>query len=181
MIVNHVSRKSESVIRGHWWTAICAVLLTGCAVHLPEYKRPELDVKSSWSRQTPAAVSASEAIKLQWWEEFRDPYLNTLVDKAIASNFDMKILAARTGVAEAQIAEARAGALPTLDVGAGAAFEKSTRQKFSKQFNLAAQVNWEIDIWGKVAKGVQATNAEFLATEADWRAGYLTLVSDVST
>jgi NodT family efflux transporter outer membrane factor (OMF) lipoprotein len=75
----------------------------------------------------------------------------------------------------------RAGALPTLDVGAGASFEKSTGQAFSKQFNLATQVNWELDIWGKVQKGVQAQEAEVRASEADWRAGYLTLVSDVSS
>jgi NodT family efflux transporter outer membrane factor (OMF) lipoprotein len=84
-------------------------------------------------------------------------------------------------VAGAEIGEARAGALPTLDAGAGASFEKSTGQPFRKQFNLGTQVNWDIDVWGRVAKGVEAQSAEFSATEADWRAGYLTLVSDVST
>jgi NodT family efflux transporter outer membrane factor (OMF) lipoprotein len=182
MIVDCVGRHLHSAVRTSCLAALCAVLLSSCSgLPLREYQRPELAVKSSWSRQTPAAVSAADAIRQHWWEEFRDPNLNALVDKAIAANFDLRVLAARIGVAEAQIGEARAGALPTLDVGAGAAFEKSTGQKFSKQFNLATQVNWEIDIWGKVAKGVQATNAEFLATEADWRAGYLTLVSDVST
>jgi NodT family efflux transporter outer membrane factor (OMF) lipoprotein len=84
-------------------------------------------------------------------------------------------------VAGAQVGEARAAALPTLDGGAGASFEKSTGQKFTRQFNLGTQVNWDIDIWGKVEKGVQAQKAEYQASEADWRAGYLNLVSDVST
>jgi NodT family efflux transporter outer membrane factor (OMF) lipoprotein len=97
------------------------------------------------------------------------------------SNFDLRILAARTQVASAQIGEARAGALPTLDAAAGASFEKSTGQKFAKQFNLGTQVNWDVDIWGKVEKGVQAQKAEYRASEADWRAGYLTLVSDLSS
>jgi hypothetical protein len=111
----------------------------------------------------------------------RRPHLDQLVDRAIAGNVDLSVLAARIGVANAQIGEARAGALPTLEAGAGASFEKSTGQKFTKQFNLATQTNWDIDIWGKVEKGVQAQKAEFSATEADWRAGYLKLVSDVST
>ena len=68
-----------------------------------------------------------------------------------------------------------------MDIGAGASLEKSTGQKSSKQFSVGAQVSWDIDIWGKVSKGVQAQTAEFHATEADWRAGYLTLVSSVST
>lgn len=42
-------------------------------------------------------------------------------------------------------------------------------------------MNWDIDIWGKVEKGVQAQKAEFHATEADWRAGYLELVSNVAS
>jgi NodT family efflux transporter outer membrane factor (OMF) lipoprotein len=71
--------------------------------------------------------------------------------------------------------------LPTLEAGAGASFEKSTGQSFTKQYNLGTQTSWDVDIWGKVERGVQAQKAEFNATEADWRAGYLKLVSDVAT
>lgn len=162
-------------------SGLCAGLLCGCAgVGLPEYQRPETPAKTSWSRQPAATVSAADTVSPQWWTEFRDPYLDSLVSKAIAGNLDLKILAARIGVAEAQIAEVRAGAQPTVDLGAGASLEKSTGQRFTKQFNLGTQVNWDIDIWGRVQKGVQAQTAEFHASEADWRAGYLTLVSNVS-
>jgi NodT family efflux transporter outer membrane factor (OMF) lipoprotein len=158
---------------------LCAALLGGCAnVSVPEYQRPDTPVKPSWSR---AAVSAADTINPEWWKEFGDPYLDSLVTRAIAGNFDVKILAARIRVAAAQVGEARAGALPTADLGAGASFEKSTGQNLNKQFNLGTQVNWDIDIWGKVEKGVQAQKAEYHASEADWRAGYLTLVSNVST
>jgi NodT family efflux transporter outer membrane factor (OMF) lipoprotein len=99
----------------------------------------------------------------------------------VGGNADLRILAARTRVAGAQIEEARAGSLPTLEAGAGASFEKTTGQPFTKQYNLGTQVNWDIDIWGKVAKGAEAQTAEFHATEADWRAGYLTLASSVAS
>lgn len=158
----------------------CVVLLTGCAdVHMEPYQRPPTADKATWSR--PAEVSAAETITPYWWREFGDPYLDQLIDKAIANNIDIKILAARIQVAGTQIGEAGAGALPTADLGAGANFEKSTGQKSTKQFNLGSQVNWDIDVWGKVEKGVQAQKAEYKASEADWRAGYLRLVSDVST
>jgi NodT family efflux transporter outer membrane factor (OMF) lipoprotein len=162
--------------------AFCAALLASCAgLKGPEYSRPDSPAKPAWTEPSAAAVSASETITPDWWRGFRDPYLDALVDKAIAGNFDLKILAARIQVASAQIAEAGAGALPIVDVGAGAIIERSTGQKTSKRFDLGAQVNWEIDIWGKVEKGVQAQTAEFRASEADWRAGYLTLVAAVST
>lgn len=173
-----LKRRASLVLAG-----MCASLLCGCAdVSMPAYKRPEAPMKSSWSdKATTNTVSPAEAITLDWWKNFNDPYLDTLVTKSIQGNLDLKILAARLRVAGAQIGEARAGALPTLDAGAGASFEKTTGQKFTKQFNLGTQVNWDIDIWGKVDKGVQAQAAEYKASEADWRAGYLNLVSDVST
>ena len=159
-------------------SGLCAALLCGCAdLHIPDYKRPDTPAKPSWTQPPEATPSAADTISPQWWKEFRDPYLDSLVAQAIAANFDLKSLVARIDVAHAQIAEARAGALPTLDIGAGASFEKTTGQKFTKQFNLGTQVNWDIDIWGQVAKGAEAQTAEFRASEADWRAGYLTLAS----
>ncbi|HEX7634548.1 MAG TPA: efflux transporter outer membrane subunit [Noviherbaspirillum sp.] len=162
------------------YIVLCAVLTSGCAdVSMQPYQRPDTPAKASWSRQAP--VSASETIAPNWWKEFRDPYLDQLVNRAIAGNIDVRILAARIRVAAATIGEARAGALPTLQAGVGASFEKSTGENFTKQFNLGTQVNWDIDVWGKVEKGVQAQKAEYHASEADWRAGFLTLVSNVST
>ncbi|MES2150709.1 MAG: efflux transporter outer membrane subunit [Pseudomonadota bacterium] len=159
-----------------------ALLLCACAdVSMAPYQQPDTPAKAAWSRQDGLPVPAAQMITVDWWREFRDPELDQLVGRAITGNFDLKILAARIRVAGAEVGEARAGALPSLDAGAGASFEKSTGQKFTKQFNLGTQVNWDIDVWGKVEKGVQAQKAEFAATEADWRAGYLTLASDVST
>lgn len=164
-------------------SGLCAGLLAGCAdMKVKEYARPvETPAKATWSRPAESQVSAAGTISQQWWQEFRDPTLDGLVAKAIAGNFDLKVLASRIEVANLQIAEARAGALPTVDIGAGASLERSTGQRTSKQFSLGTQVNWDIDIWGRAAKGVQAQQAEFRATEADWRAGYLTLASTVST
>jgi NodT family efflux transporter outer membrane factor (OMF) lipoprotein len=157
-------------------------LLTGCAdVRMAPYQTPSVPAKSAWSNPASLPLAKTELIAADWWREFRDPYLDQLVRGAIASNIELKVLAARIGVANAQIGEARAGALPTLEAGAGASFEKSTGQNFAKQFNLGTQTNWDVDIWGKVEKGVQAQQAEFNASEADWRAGYLKLVADVST
>jgi multidrug efflux system outer membrane protein len=178
------SRNSSLVFLGR--SAVLAlassILLNGCIdVNVPTYQRPDTPAKTAWSQSSKSLVSPADTITLDWWKQFQDPYLDSLVSKAIAGNFDIKILAARVAVAGGQINEARAGALPTADLGAGAQFDKTSRQDFSKQYNVATQVNWDIDIWGAVEKGVQAQKAEYRASEADWRAGYLTLVSDVST
>jgi NodT family efflux transporter outer membrane factor (OMF) lipoprotein len=163
-------------------SSVCVGLLAGCSsVRVPEYQHPEAPAKSTWSRQADASgVSANQAISQQWWTQFGDPHLDSLVAQAIAGNIDLKVLSARISVANAQIAEARAGGLPSVDVGTGANFQKSTGQPLFKQFSLGSQVSWDLDIWGKTQKGVQGQTAEFHATEADWRAGYLQIVADVS-
>jgi NodT family efflux transporter outer membrane factor (OMF) lipoprotein len=161
---------------------VCTTLLSACLdLNIPTYKRPDTPEKTAFTKPSAPTFAATDAIQPDWWKQFKDPYLDSLVNKAIEGNFDIKVLAARIGVAGAQIGEARAAALPTMDIGAGASFEKTTGQNFVKQYNLGTQVNWDIDVWGAVEKGVQAQKAEFRATEADWRAGYLKLVSDVST
>lgn len=163
---------------------LCAALLCSCAgfdMTVPEHKRPDTPAKPTWSEQSAVSVSAAETISPEWWKAFRDPYLDSLVARAIGDNFDLKSLAARIGFAKAQIEEARAGALPIFDIAAGTNIEKVTSQRTSRTYSLGGQVNWDLDIWGQVEKGVQAQQAEFRATEADWRAGYLRLVSDVST
>ena len=163
-------------------TATALAVLAACAdVSMKPYQAPDVPAKHAWSRQQGVPVAPDEMITRDWWKQFRDPYLDGLVGRALDANVDLKILAARIRVASAEIGEARAGALPTLDAGAGASFEKTTGKNFARTFNLGTQVNWDIDIWGRVAKGAQAQSAEFSATEADWRAGYLRLAADVST
>jgi NodT family efflux transporter outer membrane factor (OMF) lipoprotein len=162
--------------------AACAASLAGCAdFRPPVYERPETPAKTEWTRQGSITVSPAETVQPNWWQGFRDPYLDKLITQALSGNYDIKVLAARIRVAQAQIGEAKAGQLPVVDLNAGGSVTKTTGQTTVRSFNAGAQLSWDIDIWGKVEKGVQAQTAEFHATEADWRAGYLTLAAAVST
>ena len=149
----------------------------------PDYERPDTPTKDTWSEvpESQVQVSATETIRPDWWTGFSDPYLNDLVQKAISGSFDLKILAARIEVAGVAIGAERSQALPKVTGGQAADFQKQSGSDVTKQFSDRTSLSWEIDIWGKIRKGVQAKEAEFKASEADWRAGYLTLVSDVAT
>jgi NodT family efflux transporter outer membrane factor (OMF) lipoprotein len=160
--------------------AVCLLLLQGCSsVRVPHYQRPQTPAKTGWSAAT--TLSPAQTISPQWWTQFGDPTLDSLVTQAIAGNIDLKILVGRIETARAQIAESRAGALPSVEVGGNEALQKTLGQPTIKEYALNAQVSWELDLWGKVKKGVQAQTAEYHATEADWRAGYLQLVANVAT
>jgi NodT family efflux transporter outer membrane factor (OMF) lipoprotein len=159
-----------------------ACWLAGCTgLGGPEYQRPEVAAKDSWSQPQGVTVSAEATIQPDWWTGFGDPYLNQLIERAIADNIDIRILAARSGVAQAGIDQASAGLLPTLTGGAGTDTTKVTGSPQSTKYSTGAEASWELDVWGKVRKGVDAQEAEYQASEADWRAGYLTLVSQVGS
>lgn len=162
--------------------SVFLTLLPACSgLGGPEYSRPDVASNEKWSEDPGTGVSAQDTIQPDWWKGFNDDYLNELVDRAISGNIDIRILAARSGVAKAAISQAEAGLLPTITGGLGTDTINNSGSSARTQYSVASDVIWEADIWGKVRKGVEAQQADYQATEAGWRAGYLVMVSDVAT
>ena len=171
------------------FTFLLVMVLASCTVG-PEYKPPELEEKKAWSDTSRAALGPSEVIQMDWWTGFGDPYLNKLVSEAISESFDLKILLGRIQEAGASIKGARAQLLPTLDVSTGMEFKRSDQVLDTRTFTYKtgdeqqataqANMSWELDIWGKKRRDYAATKAEYEASEADYRGGYLKLVSEVA-
>ncbi|HHJ18791.1 MAG TPA: efflux transporter outer membrane subunit, partial [Gammaproteobacteria bacterium] len=177
-----VFSRSRFCLAGPWGWVGLIFLLTSCAdLAGPQYQRPETVSKTAWKSSSAANVSAADTIDPDWWKYFGDSTLNHLIAQAIEQSVDLKVLAARLGVAETAVGQVKAASLPSMQVGAGASFDRSSGGPTTSLNNVATSVNWELDIWGKVKKGVDAQRAEVLATAADWRAGYLNLVAEVST
>lgn len=176
-------------LRGYRWQTfgglLIAVLLmaamSGCAgLAGPAYQRPELAAKPEW-RRGEALPNAAEVIQHDWWTGFEDSYLNDLIRRAIKDDIDLRILAARIEVARVRVQSERAGTLPKFNLDTSKTLTRQAGQAgVSKSYSALVNPSWEVDIWGRVSKGLEAEVSQFKATEADWRAGYLTLVSDVA-
>lgn len=76
------------------------LLLTGCVVG-PDFARPRTEVPSDWSGPMAPDVNIDQADIAEWWKQFHDPVLDTLVDTALNANRDLEI-------AEARVREVRA-------------------------------------------------------------------------
>ena len=99
---------------------------------------------------------------------------------SISGNYDLKILMGRIEEAGATIKEKEAERLPEVTVGTdGSGFER-TNEGSSERYSVKAGFNWEIDLWGKKKHAAQAVMAEYKASQADYRAGYLKLVSELA-
>lgn len=157
-------------------------LLTACATSDESlYQRPQLPEKDDWTLTTDESLSPAATIRPDWWAAFGDRQLDELIRTAIADSPDIAILAARIDAAGIGLASEEISNLPTLSLGTGTDLSRSpdgTTRSYSA--NLTG-LNWEIDLWGKTRRSVQAQQAEFKASEADYRAGYLSLVAEVAT
>jgi NodT family efflux transporter outer membrane factor (OMF) lipoprotein len=157
-------------------------LLGGCQTAAgPEYDRPDVGITTAgWSQLEGRELRASEVIRPDWWGEFGDGYLNALIDEAIDDSVDMRVKAVRLETAGIRVGEARRDRFP--DLKANVQRSHTSTSESGNSFAETADVNlsWEVDVWGKIKKQAQATDAAYLATEMEWRAMHLTLVTSVA-
>jgi multidrug efflux system outer membrane protein len=176
--------------------AIAATALAaGCAVG-PDYHRPSAEVPPSWQPDGPwhEAAPGDTALKGDWWELFQDPQLNPLVEKALASNQNLQVAAARLQQAQAQVTIARSALFPVVELSGSAsrakdsanrplaAYSQPNQSTVQNDFLLGPSVNYEFDLFGRVRREVEGTRASAQQAEADFENTRLilmaTLVSD---
>jgi multidrug efflux system outer membrane protein len=164
-------------------------ILAGCAIG-PDYKRPALTPPDTFRGQTqPDAPSLAD---LPWWDVFDDPALRGLIQEAIASNYDLRIAAARVAQARAQAGIARAAYFPVIgyqgsvqrskefEAFLGISGDQIPNGGASNLFLGVLTASWEIDVWGQIRRSNEAALAQLLATEDAQRGVLLSLVSEVA-
>lgn len=163
-------------------SAFLAFFLTSCTLG-PDYKRPVVAAPEAW-RAAPAAAE----VDLAWWEQFQDAALRDLLRQALETSHDLRIAVARVDQARALAGITRADQYPTVNAGATASrnrFSDTTEPRGlggeSNRFAVAADLSFEIDLWGRLRRATEAARAELLATEEARNVVQMTLVSDVAT
>jgi multidrug efflux system outer membrane protein len=164
---------------------LCAVGLVGCAVG-PNYARPTVPAPTGWKE----TAQATKAVKLptDWWQIFGDDQLNALEEQAVAANQDLKRAVARVTEARALARLSKAELYPNLTGNAAYAHNRlsenranAPHQDFeSDDFIATLDLNYELDIWGRVRRSVQAAQAEAAATATDLQVVLLTLSADAA-
>lgn len=151
------------------------VFLSSCAVG-PNYKAPHTTVAGSFANSPTNAVSADEAALATWWRGFNDARLDSLVERAIAHNHDLRIATANLKEARALRRLSTFDLAPTVQGNAGyqnsllskaAALPGTPRDaREGELYDASFDATWELDLFGRVRRSVQAANAQLAATEA---------------
>ncbi|RLK50361.1 multidrug efflux system outer membrane protein [Alkalispirillum mobile] len=172
-------------------TVATALVLAGCAVG-PDYQAPEMDLPQAWPESSLLADEEREAW-INWWEQFDDPTLNQLVERAVADNLDIRLQAARLEEARARLGLARAEQLPTVDLQAEAARERSpatmqpefpgveSQSRTDNLFSVSGLLGYELDLFGRLAREREAAEAFLLENIFSQDAVRLNIIADVVT
>ncbi len=168
--------------------AVAVALLGGCTVG-PEYRRPEVAVPEN-HRGLPGAPPQESLADLPWWQVFDDPTLQSLIRDAVAGNYDLRIAASRVMEARAQAGIAKSFLYPQIGASGGFVTRQLPRlsdppqageDRTTQNWNVVADLSWEIDLFGRIRREKQAAVARYLATEEGRRGVLIALVGEVAS
>jgi NodT family efflux transporter outer membrane factor (OMF) lipoprotein len=168
---------------------ICIVsmlLLGGCTVG-PNYRRPTAPVPATYKEagNWKTAEPNDQNLGGNWWEIFQDPQLNSMEAQVNVSNQNLKAAEAQYTQARALLRYSRADLFPTVTAAPSATRNKtsSNRPPPSSSFNgityndfqIPFELSYEIDVWGRVRRTVEAYRDQAQASAADLAAVNLSL------
>lgn len=158
-----------------------ASLLTACTVG-PDYQAPETLTPTGWINNQSDTPKAVDHI---WWHCFNDPVLTQLVDSAYQQNHDIKLAIERLHQSRANSDIAFANLMPQLALSAQVERELNTVPAFPVTTPFSASqthfdLSWEIDLFGKNRRRLEAENALAEATLANLNAVQVSVVAEVA-
>src|SRR5271168_3845952 len=160
-------------------TLLLLLALSGCEVG-PNYKRPAVDVPRPHRGMAPD-VSGQPFGEMKWQAVFPDEVLQGLIKEALASNYDMRIAAARILEAGASLGVTRANQLPALSGSFGVQNQRSAAYPGSPTFDTAGlQLSYIVDFWGQYRRATEAARANLLSSEYARHLVETTLISSVA-
>ncbi|NIL98974.1 MAG: efflux transporter outer membrane subunit [Planctomycetales bacterium] len=167
----------------------------------PNYQRPAAHVADQWiDAQDPHVVSRS-VDHSHWWTALNDPTLDMLVQLAYQQNLPLRVAALRVMESRAQLGVARGSLFPQQQQAIGEyqrsqiSRTTSTSRRFTdlppdlgnigiprttNLWNVGFDAAWELDIWGRFRRNIEAADASLNATVEDYDSVLVTLIGDVA-
>ena len=171
--------------------SVFLLILSGCAAVGPNFVKPEARVEDQWLQGDAELVNTGQAVNSAWWTVFNDQVLDSLIEKAYQENLTLQIAGIRILEARAQLGIAVGRMYPQLQQVRGGITHvelsenqpniTSTVDTSYQDANAGFDVGWELDIWGRFRRGIEAADADLLASIADYDTVLVSLTANVAT
>ena len=162
---------------GRAFALAAALQLGACTMVGPDFVRPKVPWLGEWSseglQQAERGKVRSRPVTDEWWRNFNDAALDRLVAEAQVMNRDVRTAGMRIMEARAQLGIARSGLYPQLNQLSASVLRTGTRSSSGPSTALWAyaasyEVAWELDLWGKYRRGIEAADAGYFASVAQY-------------
>ncbi|MFA0969098.1 efflux transporter outer membrane subunit [Pseudomonas amygdali] len=162
--------------------SLLVMALAACAVG-PDYKAPV----TAPAQLASAAQGNYDRSKVDtvWWQQFEDPTLNKLVARSLDGNRDLRVAFARLKAARAIRDDVANDAMPVItsrassDLGKGQQPGVTERRVNSERYDLGLDMAWEVNLFGRIQRQLEASNADQEAAEANLYQLQVTLIAEV--
>ncbi len=164
-----------------------ALAAGGCTVG-PDYVRPDISTPDRFAAAEDTAAQAEPA-DLEFWSRFGDPALDRLVGDALAANNDLRAALANHDRANALLRGAKFDALPIATAGASVSDSRSSADQLPgvdrdgrdvRSHEAGIPVGWELDLFGRIRRSIEAQRAAAAAGAADLAAAQVAIVGEVA-
>ncbi len=162
--------------------AVATVLALSACAHTIDTSKPDVEIPATWAEAAPAGIE----LQRDWWREFGSAELSGLIDQSLAGSPDLIIAAERVTQAEITARSAGASLFPLLTVSAGTDTGQvkpgpnGSGWTRSESTGVALSINYEVDVWGRVAAVTRSANASLNASLYDLETVRLTLTTGVA-
>lgn len=162
---------------------LVSALLAACAAG-PDYRAPETP-PAAFEEGAGAGVT-EQPFEAAWWRQFGDPVLDDLVGRALSADLDLAIAAARVEEARALLGAARRVRWPAAigevarDYGKGPQPGVTDERVETESYDLGFNTFWELDLFGRVRRGVEAARADAEAAAAELRDAQVLVAAEVA-
>lgn len=164
-------------------------VLNGCVHVGPDYKAPEQETPDLWEQELIRGLAEGEAALQTWWTTFNDPVLNSLIERAVGGNLDLKEAFARVKEARAMRGVASGERYPDLNAGGSAAkiresddFDVVTKDsnRTDDFYDVGMDATWEIDFWGRISRSIESADANLQASVENYRDALVILYAEIA-
>jgi len=168
---------------------VLGMLVAGCAPVGPEFVRPDSPLNPAWLDEELAAFDTSPAELMAWWRVLDDPVLDELIRVAHRDNNNLRIAGLRVIEARAALNIATGNRYPQSQFATGEATAVGASESSANtaagdlefvQYGLGAGISWEADFWGRFRRGIEAADANLLASVSDYDEVLVLLTAQVA-
>jgi NodT family efflux transporter outer membrane factor (OMF) lipoprotein len=151
-------------------------LSSGCMVG-PDYVKPKAETPESYKENADWKVAEPQdhLPRGKWWEIFGDPQLNSYIEQIDISNQNVVVAEAQFRQARSLVQAARSAYFPIVSVGASVQRSSPSTTLGTRpvqrgsltDYALPLDLTWELDLWGKLRRGLESAQASAQASAAD--------------